>query len=57
MTNLIISLCNTFGCAPKEKSVACRKAERHCLRDNGAKSSDGWSDGGENNLRRHQGTA
>ncbi len=30
----------------KEKSVACRVAERHCLRDNGAKSSDGWSCGG-----------
>ncbi len=30
----------------KEKSVACRVAERHCLRDNGAEPSDGWSCGG-----------
>lgn len=30
----------------KEKSVACRVAERHCLRDNGAESSGGWSCGG-----------
>lgn len=30
----------------KEKSVACRVAERHSLRDNGAKSSYGWSCGG-----------
>lgn len=30
----------------KEKSVACRVAERHCLLDNGAKSSEGWSCGG-----------
>ena len=29
----------------KEKSVACRVAERHCLRDNGAEPSDGWSCG------------
>lgn len=25
----------------KEKSVACRETKHHCLRDNGAKSSDG----------------